>query len=522
MRNVALCYIRKSMVRTATDAVSPERQRANCQAEAARRGYLAEFYEDAEGHRSGRSEKGRPGWLSLKDQLARNDVAAVIVESLSRASRSVKDLANLLDELQAREIALVSLKENIDTATAMGRAFIGIIAVINQFESDIASERMKMTITFKRENKGQHFGYTPFGCARDVTADGALRPSREGVWRIGDACVVGLRDEPPFADETRAAQVWRGYHDALARCYEWYSEGDAGNIALRDRLNAAGYRYRDRHGNPRAFDENDVRRMLSAHRVYAGFLLNGRAKMGARVLRAANFAPIVPRELCDRVQTTMVTRRKYGAQFIAHRKGRLYLLGDLLYCGACGQKMGGVFQDGKAWYRHTRAKRTCPAGGQTRAEPLDAQVLAQLQCFAVPAELKTQIIALARRMMQEQARPEHRAARVTLAKLGRKLENLKELRIDGEIDRAEYAQRKAEIETQMQAAQARLLDAPPDAARLEQLLLKIDRIADIVRDGSAQRKKELYRTLFERIEQVDGRITRIIIREWARPFFKNE
>jgi len=479
MRNVALCYVRKSMVRTATDAVSPERQRANCQAEATRRGYVPEFYEDAEGHRSGRSEKGRPGWLAFKDQLARPDVAAVIVESLSRASRSVKDLATLLDELQAREIALVSLKEQIDTATAMGRAFIGIIAVINQFESDIASERMKMTITFKREHKGQHFGYTPFGCERDQAADGALRPSREGVWRIGDAVVVGLRDEPPFADEARAAQVWRGYHDALGRCFEWYAEGDTGNIALRDRLNAAGYLYRDRRGNPRAFDENDVRRMLAAQRVYAGFILNGRAKMGAGVLRAANFAPIVPRELCDRVQAMMVTRRKYGAQFIAHRKGRLYLLGDLLYCGACGQKMGGVFQDGKAFYRHTRAKRQCSAGGQTLAEPLDAQVLEMLQRFTVPEDLKTRIVALARQMLQAQARPEHRAARATLAKLGRKLENLKELRIDGEIDRAEYARRKAEIETQIQAAQAHLGDTPPDAARLEQLLTKIDRIISI-------------------------------------------
>jgi DNA invertase Pin-like site-specific DNA recombinase len=518
MRNVALCYVRKSMVRTATDAVSPERQRANCQAEAARRGYVAEFYEDAEGHRSGRSEKGRPGWLALKDQLARGDVAAVIVESLSRASRSVKDLATLLDELQKREIALISLKENIDTSSAMGRAFIGFIAVLNQFESDIASERMKMTIAFKRESKGQHFGYTPFGCARAVSDSGALRPSREGVWRMGDACVVGLRDEPPFADAERAAQAWRGYHDALARCYEWYAEGDAGNRILRDRLNAAGYCYRDRHGIPRAFTEDDVRRMLAAHRVYAGFILNGRAKMGASVLREANFAPILPRDLCDRVQAMLATRRKYGAQFIAHRKGRLYLLGGLLYCGVCGQKMGGMFQDGKAFYRHQRAKR-CGACGQVLAETLDAQVLTYLQRFTVPAELKAQIITLARQMIQEQARPEHRAARATLAKLARKLENLKEMRIEGEIDRAEYARRKAEIEAQIRDVQAHLGDAPPDAARLEQLLPKIDQIAEIIREGSAQHQKELYRTLFERIEQVDGRITRIVAREWARPLF---
>jgi hypothetical protein len=51
---------------------------------------------------------------------------------------------------------------------------------------------------------------------------------------------------------------------------------------------------------------------------------------------------------------------------------------------------------------------------------------------------------------------------------------------------------------------------------------KIDRIADVIRAGSAQNKKKLYRTLFERIEQVDGKITRVIARAWTRPFFENE
>lgn len=517
MRNVALCYVRKSMVRTATDAVSPERQRANCLAEAERRGYRAEFYEDAEGHKSGRSEKGRPGWLSLKTQLERDDVAAVIVESLSRASRSVKDLANIVEELQTRGVALISLKEQIDTASAMGRAFIGFIAVMNQFESDIASERMTMTITFKRASKGQHFGYTPFGCERDVKADGALRPSREGVWWIGGTWVVGKQDAAPFADGARA--VWRGYHDALVRCYEWYAEGGASNLTLCARLNAAGYRSRDRWGKPRTFTVDDVRRLLAAHRLYAGFVLTGRAKSGVGVLREANFAPILPRELCDRVAAMLDARRGLAGHLLGHRhKGRLYLLGGLLYCGACGQKMGGYFQDGKAFYRHQRAKQ-CASCGQVLAETLDDQVLAYLQRFTVPTQLKEHIIATTRRMMQEQARPEWQAARVTVAQLARKLENLKELRIEGEIDRGEYARRKAEIETQIRQAQTGLRDAP-GVVKVEDLIPKIDRIADVIREGSAQRKKELYRTLFERIEQVDGQITRVVIREWARPFFE--
>jgi DNA invertase Pin-like site-specific DNA recombinase len=507
------------MVRTKTDAVSPERQRANCRAEAERRGFIAEFYEDAEGHKSGRQEKGRPAWLSLKAQLDRPDVAAVIVESLSRASRSVKDLANIVEELNARDLALISLKETIDTSTAMGRAFVGFIAVMNQFESDITSERMAMTIAFKRNSKGQHFGFTPFGCERNVTADGALVPSRAGVWVVGDHAIVGARDIPPIKPGTSAE--WRGYHDALARCYEWYIEGTASNRNLSDRLNAAGYRFRDRNGIPRAFNENDVRRLLDANRLYAGYLLAGRAKEHRdAVIREANYAPILPRELCDGVANVQHARSVFGSTFAGRQSPNDYLLSNLIYCGACGAKMGGIVQDGKAYYRHVRARRCNET--RVRVETLDAQVLERLNQFAVPAKMKERIAFLARKMMQANGKTDWQEARAALTKLARKLETLKELRLDGEIDRNEYTRRKLEIETQIRETQKRLPPAPAEVRSIEDLIPQIDRIADVIRQGSVRNKKQLFRTLFERIEQQGGRITRLVVREWARPFFQRD
>jgi len=60
MSTVALIYIRKSVVRYQEDRASPERQLANCVRVCDEKGWRYEVYEDAEGHRSGRSEKGRP------------------------------------------------------------------------------------------------------------------------------------------------------------------------------------------------------------------------------------------------------------------------------------------------------------------------------------------------------------------------------------------------------------------------------------------------------------------------------
>jgi DNA invertase Pin-like site-specific DNA recombinase len=77
-RNTALCYVRQSLTRDGKDKDSPERQRANITAYCERMGWQPEFYEDAEGHKTGTKEANRPGWLSLKARLSDPDVTALV------------------------------------------------------------------------------------------------------------------------------------------------------------------------------------------------------------------------------------------------------------------------------------------------------------------------------------------------------------------------------------------------------------------------------------------------------------
>jgi hypothetical protein len=65
-RTVALCYVRQSFTRDGDDKDSPDRQRANIEAKCTQMGWTPEWYQDAEGHKSGRDEKHRPSWLALK------------------------------------------------------------------------------------------------------------------------------------------------------------------------------------------------------------------------------------------------------------------------------------------------------------------------------------------------------------------------------------------------------------------------------------------------------------------------
>lgn len=67
----------------------------------------------------------------------------LVVESLSRVSRSTKDLLNILDDFEHRGIKLVSLKENIDTSTPTGKLLVIVLSAICQFERDLTVQRTR-------------------------------------------------------------------------------------------------------------------------------------------------------------------------------------------------------------------------------------------------------------------------------------------------------------------------------------------------------------------------------------------
>jgi DNA invertase Pin-like site-specific DNA recombinase len=512
----ALCYIRKSMVRSAGDEVSPARQRAALQAEAQRRGWIAEFYEDAEGHRSGRTER-RPGWLALKARLDDPDVKAIIVESLSRASRSVRDLHNLLFDLERRGIALVSLKEQIDTSTAMGRAFIGFIAVMNQFESDITSERMRMTIAFRRERDKVHFGLAPFGSTYRKT-DHLLVPTQEGIWRVGRAIVVGTREHPPLVDPNSAS--WFGYHDALRVCYELYSTDKFGFVEVADLLNQRGYCYRDKWGLPRPFRRDDVRRMIAACPIYAGSLPNGRSKDGRGIAMENTHPPILPPELCSQLAQIHAYRHTEFGRGGGGKPKRVYLIANL-HCGECGSHLKGEFHNGHRYYRHTYQKKHCTQKTYVRADDIEEQLIGYLDRFQMPDEMKARIREKAR-LLAARADPDGKQTRLQIDALEAKLERLREMRLEGEFSKSEYQARKREIEQQLAEARARLHDAPPDIAQLERLLPQIDQIAQIVAQGTPEQKRDVLSSLFEHVEEIGSVVTVVRVRDWARPFFNGD
>jgi DNA invertase Pin-like site-specific DNA recombinase len=81
----------------------------------------------------------RVKWDELIEYVRPGDT--VVVVELSRMTRSLMHLLQLAKDFEEKGLNLRSLRENIDTSTATGRAFLSIMGAINQMERELKSER---------------------------------------------------------------------------------------------------------------------------------------------------------------------------------------------------------------------------------------------------------------------------------------------------------------------------------------------------------------------------------------------
>jgi DNA invertase Pin-like site-specific DNA recombinase len=134
---------------------------------------------------SGTSLDGRTELQTLLEFLRPGDT--LVVTRIDRLARSLRDLQNLVADLKGKGVHLKATEQPIDTTTAAGKAFLDMLGVFAEFETNLRRERQLEGIA-KAKAEGVYKG-------RPATIDAirvrALSAAGKGATAIAKELKIG-------------------------------------------------------------------------------------------------------------------------------------------------------------------------------------------------------------------------------------------------------------------------------------------------------------------------------------------
>jgi DNA invertase Pin-like site-specific DNA recombinase len=134
---------------------------------------------------SGTSTEGRDELNTLLEFLRKGD--ELVVTRIDRLARSIRDLQNIVFDLDKKGVVLSATEQPIDTRTSAGKCFLDMLGVFGEFETNLRKERQMEGIA-KAKEKGIYKGRKP---SVDIEKVKALRDSGLGGSAIAKEMGIG-------------------------------------------------------------------------------------------------------------------------------------------------------------------------------------------------------------------------------------------------------------------------------------------------------------------------------------------
>jgi site-specific DNA recombinase len=311
---------------------------------------LADRYDDG-GYTGGNLE--RPALKRLMADIEAGRIDCIVVYKVDRLSRSLLDFARIMETLETHGVSFVSVTQQFNTTSSMGRLTLNILLSFAQFEREIISERTRDKIAATR---------------------------RKGKWS-GGRPMLGFDVDPKggrlIVNEDEAARVRAIFdlyleHETLAQTVE----------ALQSRgwTNKRWITQKARPAGGKLFDKP------SLHRLLTNVLYIGKITYKNEVHDGEHPA-LVNRDVFDRVQQLLSRNGTTGGPHVRNRFGAL--LKGLIRCAPCGCAMVHTHstRNGTKRYRYyvcTNAQRrgwhACPSKSVPAAE-IERFVVEQIRCI---------------------------------------------------------------------------------------------------------------------------------------------
>jgi len=308
---------------------------------------LPDHYDDG-GFSGGNMD--RPALQRLLADSAAGRIDCVVVYKVDRLSRSLLDFARIMETFAQHQVAFVSVTQQFNTATSMGRLVLNVLLSFAQFEREMIAERTRDKIAAARR-KGKWSGGMPL-LGYDVDPHGSkLLVNEHEAIRVRAIFKLYLR------------------HESLIRVI--------GELHRRGWCNK---RWTTRKGHDRGglpFTKTTLHKLLT-NPTYAGKI---RYK---NELHAGEHAAIIDPAVWQRVQDMLHQQKKARAQAVPNRAGAL--LKGRIRCVPCGCAMipAHTGSGSKRYHYYVctgaqkRGWRTCPAQS-IRAAEIERLVIDQIK-----------------------------------------------------------------------------------------------------------------------------------------------
>ena len=105
----------------------------------------------------------RPGLKKLLDDIAAKRVDTVVVYKVDRLTRSLADFAKIVEQFDKQGISFVSVTQQFNTTTSMGRLTLNVLLSFAQFEREVTGERIRDKIAASKRKGMWMGGVVPLG-----------------------------------------------------------------------------------------------------------------------------------------------------------------------------------------------------------------------------------------------------------------------------------------------------------------------------------------------------------------------
>src|SRR5213596_508614 len=105
----------------------------------------------------------RPDLQKLLDDIRARKVDVIVVYKVDRLTRSLADFAKLVELFDAHDVSFVSVTQQFNTTTSMGRLTLNVLLSFAQFEREVTSERIRDKIAASKQRGMWMGGVPPLG-----------------------------------------------------------------------------------------------------------------------------------------------------------------------------------------------------------------------------------------------------------------------------------------------------------------------------------------------------------------------